>query len=58
MMPPKGDLECNCAVECEQTEYITQDSLAIWPSEQYLESTGWLMWCRKAFVDIEVGSSA
>ena len=32
----QGELECNCGVECEQTEYITQNSQAIWPSEQFL----------------------
>ena len=31
----QGKLECNCGVECEQTEYITQSSQAVWPSEQY-----------------------
>ena len=31
----QGELECNCGVECEQTEYITQSSQAVWPSEQY-----------------------
>ena len=36
LYPLQGELECNCGVECEQTEYITQNSQAIWPSDQYL----------------------